>query len=147
MKRYFEKLFRHKYVAGFSAVEALLATALFALIAVAISGSLIYGQQSGTLAHDRIQAALLADEGLEAVRSISDDSFTNLTDGTYGLQISGNQWVFSGSSDSSGVFTRQVTIATVDASRKNITSTVTWQETPQRTGTVAMETRFTAWAE
>lgn len=137
-----EKNFR-----GFSAVEVLLATALFSIIAAAISGSLIYGQQSTANAGSLSQAAFLADEGIEVVRNIRNDSFANLTDGTYGLVISGNQWIFSGSSDTVGQFTRQVVISTMDSTRKTIASTVTWQQTPSRTGTITITTRLTAWQE
>jgi hypothetical protein len=74
-----------------------------------------------------------------------DDTFSNLTDGTHGLAVSGGEWVFSGSSDTTGIFTRDVAITTIDASRKGITATIFWQQTPQRTGQVTLESRVTNW--
>jgi hypothetical protein len=87
----------------------------------------------------------LAEEGLEAVRNLRDGTFTNLTSGTYGLAISNGKWMLSGSSDTTGIFTRQITVSSLDAQRKQITSTVTWQQTPQRTGTVTLTGTLTNW--
>lgn len=130
---------------GFSLVEVLLSVSVFALIVTALTGGLIYGQQSTAISGMRSRAALLADEGLEAARNIRDENFSNLTDGAYGLAISGNQWDFSGTSDVTDIFTRAVTISAVDANRKLVTSTVTWQQNPQRTGSVILTTYLTNW--
>lgn len=130
---------------GFSLVEILLAVSIFGLMVTALAGGFIYGQQSTALAGMRSRAAILADEGLEAVRNIRDENFTNLTDGTYGLAISGNQWVFSGISDVTDIFTRAITISSVDANRKLVTSTVNWPQNPQRTGNVTLTTYLTNW--
>lgn len=130
---------------GFSLVEVLLAVAVFALIVSGLIGGLIYGQQSTALAGQHARAVMLADEGLEAVRNIRDAGFINLADGTYGLTTTGNQWNLSGSSDTTDIFTRQVIISTVDTKRKNITINVTWQQNPQRTGSVSVVTYLTNW--
>lgn len=130
---------------GFSLVEVLLSVAVFSLIVTALVGGLIYGQQSTALAGMRSRAALLADEGLESVRNIRDANFSNLTDGTFGLTTTGNQWNLSGSSDITDIFTRAVTVSAVDANRKLVTSTVTWQQNPQRTGNVTLATYLTNW--
>jgi len=132
---------------GFSLVEVLLAVSIFGLIVVALVGGLIYGQESTAVAGARSRAVMLADEGLEAVRNIRDESFANLPDdGPHGLTILSNKWSFSGSSDTTDdIFTRTITISTVDANRKQVTSTVSWQQTPQRTGSVTLTTYFTAW--
>lgn len=131
---------------GFSLVEVLLAVSVFGLIVTGLIGGLIYGQQSTALAGQRARAAILADEGLEAVRNIRDENFTNLTDDTpHGLAISDNKWILLGTSDTTDIFTRAITISTVDANRKQITSTVTWQQNPQRTGLVSAVTYLTNW--
>jgi len=130
---------------GFSLVEVLLSVALFALVVTALAGGLIYGQQSTALAGARARAAALVDEGLEAVRNIRDANFSNLTDGTYGLTTTGNQWNLSGASDTTDIFTRQIVISTVDTKRKNVTATVSWQQNPQRTGQVQVVTYLTNW--
>lgn len=131
---------------GFSLVEVLLAVSIFGLIVTALVGGLIFGQQSTALAGARSRATILADEGLEAVRNIRDENFSNLTDGAFGLAISANQWVFSGTSDTTDIFTRAITISAIDANRKLVTSTVTWQQNPQRTGSVTLTTYLSNWA-
>src|SRR5262245_8976897 len=113
---------------GFSVVEVLLAATVFGFLVAALSGAIIYGRSSTVIAGDRARANLLAEEGLEAVRNIRDHAYTNLVDTTptAGLAQSSNQWVFSGASDVTGIYTRTITISSVDSTRKLITSTVTW---------------------
>ncbi|MBI5356235.1 prepilin-type N-terminal cleavage/methylation domain-containing protein [Candidatus Collierbacteria bacterium] len=141
-----KKLISYNLQAGFSLVEVLLAVSVFALIVTGLVGGLIYGQQSTALAGQRARAAVLADEGLEAVRNIRDENYSNLTDGTFGLAISANQWVFSGTSDATDIFTRAVTISAAGANRKLVTSAVTWQQNPQRDGSVTLTTYLSNWA-
>lgn len=130
---------------GFTLLEAILSGALFIIIATAVIGGLINGRESTALAGARGRAALLAEEGLEAARNIRDNSFANLVDGTYGLATTSNQWTLAGSSDAIDGFTRQITIGTVDADTKSITSTVTWQQNLQRMGTTTLNTQLTNW--
>ncbi len=130
---------------AFSLVEIILALAILALLAVALVGNFIYSQESAVVAGAKSRAAFLAEEGLEATRNIRDADFANLVDGNYGLATSGNQWIFSGSQDVTGVYTRQIQISTPSANRKQIISQVTWQQTPQRTGVVSLTTYLTNW--
>lgn len=137
---------RHSYrQRGFSLVEVLLAVSVFALIVTALTGGLIYGQQSTAVSGQRAKATFLAEEGLEAVRNIRDASFSNLTNGTFGLSTAGNQWSLSGSSDTTDIFTRAIAISSVDADRKQVVSTVTWQQTPSQNGSVTLSTYLTQW--
>ncbi len=130
---------------GFSLVEVILSSAVFVLLVTALVGAYLYGQEATALAGNRARANMLAEEGLEAVRNIRDENFSNLIDGTYGLSTSGNQWNLSGLQDTSDIFTRSVSISSADANRKNIVSTVTWQQNPQRTGTVSLASHLTFW--
>lgn len=132
---------------GFSLVEILLAVSIFGLLVTALVGGLIYGQESTALAGERARAVLLAEEGLEAVRNIRDAGFTNLTDGPHGLAIAANTWTLSGTSDTTDIFTRSLVISSVDATRKLITSTVSWPQNPQRTGSVVLTTYLTYWTK
>lgn len=111
---------------GFSAVEVLLAATVFGILVTALIGALVYGRQSTALSGERQRATMLAEEGIEAARNLRDAAYTNLADGTYGLVQAGSTWTLSGSSDTSGIFTRSLTIASVDTQRKNVTATVTW---------------------
>src|SRR3989344_9157168 len=113
---------------GFSIIEVLLGAALLSLFVSAMVGSVVYGEQVTAVSGDRNRAALLSDEGLEAVRNIRDDAFANLTDSTFGLTTVGNQWNLSGASDTTGIFTRalMITTATSSALAKDISETITW---------------------
>ncbi len=130
---------------GFLLVEIILTSALFLLFVSAFAGVFYYGIQSSSFAGDRSRAVMVAEEGLEAVRSIKNTNFSNLVDGTYGLTFSGNTWSFLGTQDVSGAFTRQVTITSAGVNRKNVVVTVTWQQTPDRAGSVSIPARFSNW--
>lgn len=130
---------------GVSLVEIVLASAVFALLVAALGGSFVYGRESVRLSGDRSRAIFLASEGLEAVRNIRDNNFTNLSDGTFGLATSSNQWILSGSSDTVGIFTRQITISSINADTKQVASQVTWQQNPQRVGNITLYTYLTDW--
>lgn len=132
---------------GFSLVEVLLAVSIFALLITGIAGALIFGQDSTRIFGETARATFLAEEGLEATRNIRDDKFTNLTDGTFGLVISGGVWTFSGSSDTTGIFTRSIAISTIDTKRKRVVSTVTWQQNQQRPGSVVLTTNLDKWRQ
>jgi Tfp pilus assembly protein PilV len=131
---------------GFSLVEVVLAGAVFGLLVSALVTAYLFGQEATATAGQRARAEGLADEGLEAVRNIRDDNYSNLTDGNHGLAIAGGIWTFSGVSDATDIFTRQVAISSVDADRKLVVSTVSWQQTPQRTGSVSATTYLTNWS-
>lgn len=139
------KFMKGNYAHGFSVVEVLLAVSIFALIVTALFGAYFYGQEASVLAGNRTRAAIFAEEGLEATRNIRDAGFVNLTDGTHGLSIAGNQWTFSGSSDTSGIFTRSIAVSSLDSHRKQVASTVTWQQNPQRIGTISLVAELTEW--
>ena len=131
---------------GFSVVEVLLAAVVFGFLVSGLIGAIVYGRASSESAGDRGQANLLAEEGIEATRNIGTAAYANLVDGTYGLVRSGNQWTLSGSSDTSGIYTRQIVVATAAANRKSITSTVTWLQPGGTTGSVTLTSRLVNWA-
>jgi len=131
---------------GISLIETILAIAVLSLLLGGISGVFLYGQESTQYSGQLARASFLADEGLEALRSIRNNNFSSLSAGTYGLDSSGGQWSLSGSSDITGIFTREIIISSVDADRFDVTSRITWQRLT-RSGEVSGVTRFTNWAE
>ena len=128
---------------GQSLVEALVAIGVF-LISISAIIFLIFAAQSISVDTKINQAASdYASEGIEATRSIRNRNWNELIYGEYGLLFSGNQWIFSGASDSKNNLTRKITIATQASDIKNIKSSITWQtETsrPQRIELVALVT-------
>ncbi len=136
---------KNKKISGFSLIEVMLSISIFSLIVSVFVGSILFGEESTSLAGKRARASFLAEEGIEVVRNIRDENFSNLSDGDYGLAILGNQWIFSGVSDSTDIFTRSINIQTIDVDRKLITSTVTWQQNASRDGQVILTTYLTKW--
>lgn len=134
--------------AGFSLLEVLLSVAILTLTVTALSGILIYGRQSSAVAADRERALLIAREAQEAVRTIRNNDFSalsSLADGVYGLALSGNVWTLCTCTDSVGQFSRQVELTSVDATTQRVDVTVSWQQTPTRTGTVETSFELTDW--
>ncbi len=113
---------------GFSVVEAIIATSIFALITTSMIGILIYVNNSAQFAGSKQRALLIAEEGLEAVRNIRDSGFDELDDGTTGIRSAGNLWSFFGADNNIEEFTRVIEISSVDSNTKEIVSTVSWEE-------------------
>ncbi len=136
---------RIKNEGGFSPVEVLLAASIFGFLTVALIGAIVYGRTSTATAGERVRAQALAEEGAEAVRNMRDAAFSNIPDGTYGIAQSANVWTLSGTSDVTGIFTRQVVISTVDSVRKNVVVTVSWAQ-GSATVQTAVTSRLTNWS-
>lgn len=133
--------------AGQSLVEVILATSILAVLTTVFTFAFIYGNETAILAGSQNRASLLAEEGLEVVRNIRDENFNNLQDGNFGLEISGGQWQLVPGADTMDIYTRQITISSVgdSTSTKDVSSTVTWQQNLQRTGSVTLNARFFNW--
>src|SRR6185369_8730762 len=108
-----------------------------------MSGGFAFAIQSTQIFAIKNKASSIAEEGLEAVRSIRNESFANLVDGNYGLSQSGNKWIFSGTSDTVGSYTRVIQIATADSTTKTVLSTVAWSSPV--VGSVSYLTYLTNW--
>mgnify|MGYP001572188924 FL=1 len=130
---------------GFSLIEAVLAVSLFSLVLLALISAIVYGRESIALSGIRSRALLIAEEGQEAIRNLRDEKFSNLVDGTYGLATSSNQWVLSGTSDVTDIFTRQIQIGTINSHTKIATTTVTWQPKEGRSGQITLTSYLTEW--
>ncbi len=131
---------------SFSLLEVILAVSVFSIVVTSLISAFIYGKESTMLALNRSKATLLAEEGLEAVRNIRDENFSNLIDGTYGLSVVSNQWILSANSDTTEIFTRQIVISTTGSDTKQIIANVNWQQNLQRNGVVSLTTYLTNWA-
>lgn len=132
---------------GFSAIEIILASTMLLVLTTVFANAVISGTEGTLLSAARTHATYFAEEGLEAVRNIKEESFSNLTDGTYGLATSSNRWIFSGSQDVNDIFTRQLRISTVDANTKKIESSVSWQQNLQRNASTTLATYLTNWTQ
>ncbi len=116
--------------------EVFVALGLLVAGAFAIGGMATSIKLLNKYGTDGLRAAFLAQEGLEAARSIRDGNFELLTDGAYGIATSSARWVFSGASDSQSGFTRVVTVAAINERQKKITSVVTWPKSSVSVSTI-----------
>ncbi|MDO8584748.1 MAG: hypothetical protein Q7R85_01350 [bacterium] len=130
---------------GQSLVEVLVAIGIFLVITGSVVTMISGGQDLLSDTTQATQSAEYAAEGLEAVRAIRDADWGALTDGTHGITLSGNDWQFSGSSDARDIYTRSVSVATVDANTKIATTTVTWMTDPLRPQRIEIAQTLTAW--
>jgi len=126
-------------------VELLLAAAVFGVVSLGLIGTVIYGRESMASSNDHDQGAYLAGEGLDAARNIANSSYAALTVGTHGITVSGGQWALSGTSDTTGIFTRVLTVASAGTNRLLVTSTVTWPLQGNGTGSVTLTARIGNW--
>lgn len=132
---------------GFSIIEVLLAGTIIGFLVVTLVGALIYGIESTQVGGSRSRGIFLADEGFEASRNIRDNNFNNLTVGNHGIGTTGPQWFFSGTSDLTDIFTRQLNVvwSGLGTGVKIATSTMSWAETAQRNISSILTTYLTDW--
>ena len=130
---------------GFSLIEVLLAVTIFGLVVVALGGVFFYGQEASTLAKNRDEAVRFAQEGLEITRMLRDKDGSLLVAGVYGIAETGTGWEFVSGSTSRDGFTRTIKITEEFENVWGIISEVTWQQTPVRVGSMAVESLLTNW--
>ena len=132
---------------GFMTVEVIVA---IAIIVVAVLAAMTVTQKSVSVSRQSLhvsQANFLLEEGAEVVRVLRDNAWSNisgLTDGTsYYPTFSTGSWTLSTTLSTVGIFTRTITVASVnrdatsgdisvsgtnDPGTKLITVTVSWNE-------------------
>lgn len=126
-------------------MEALLAVALFAMLVTTLASAVLYGQQVTAMAGNRVQAALLANEGRVAVESLRDINYAGLSAGVYGLSRAEGEWVLTDDPDVTGIFTRTLSLTDIGPDTKRLTVQVVWQQTAVRSGEVLVETQLSDW--
>jgi len=134
---------------GQSLIELLIAAGIFVMTVSVVASLLIDGYISNLQASQNSQAIFLTEEGLEAVRSIRDNNWNDLTSGSHGISISQNQWIFQGEeeniSDKLPEGVRKVIVESIGVDRKKVTSQVTWKIPPAKSTKIELVTYFTNW--
>ena len=134
---------------GQSLVELVVAIGIFVTVIAGLIFFVFDSFFAGRLSYDLIKANLLAEEGIEAARSIRDNKFSNLIAGNHGLAISGGHWIFQGNEEdlSSQLNNgkRVVLIEDIDSNRKKITSNVSWSFTENRPEEIKLVSYLTNW--
>ena len=148
------------HLAGFSLIEIIIAIAIFSLILAGGLTGFIPVLNQNRQSTEITQANRLAEEGLEAVRSIRNRDFNLLSNGNKGVGISNNLWTFSGTTDITDKFTRQISITvanrdaggslvatggTTDPDTWLIKSLVTWNYGVGETKQFSLNTILTNW--
>ena len=139
------------YEKGQFLIELIIAIGIFVIVASSLAFLIFSSYTVGRLSSEVTQANLLAEEGLEAARSIRDNSWNDLILGDYGLDNSTGYWKFLGASEIiDGKFTRITEVTEIDPDnpdpdRKKVTSKVTWQFTEARPQEVKLVTYLTNW--
>lgn len=129
---------------GFSLIEVILAAALFGIYASALLGILAYGNETAARAADRARSVFLAEEGLEAARSLRSVSWDSIADGQWGITSTPSGWTLLPAGDSVGRFNRQITISSIDNSTKKIITSVSWLQGGSPV-TTTLSTLLTNW--
>ncbi len=129
-------------------VELVLASAVMLILMTSSAGIMSLTERMAEESSRQAQAVSIAEEGIQAVISIGDRSWTDMAVGTHGLAIQSSpaMWVFQGVSDANGDFTRTVTVSQVDTDTRKITVTVTWHPQSTRTAAVSEQILLTDWA-
>lgn len=130
-------------------IEAMLSIAVFFIIATATIGVFLHVTESSKQSVEYVAATGLLQEGIEAVRSIRNREYSELVNGSHGLQTASGYYEFSGTSETIGSFTRTITVedvyrnsgltgdidtsGTLDSSTKKITVNVYWNTLASKT--------------
>lgn len=146
---------------GQSVVEVMLAAGLFVIFSAGIVTAVLGGLDNNRVAGEQTIANQLASEGLEAVRSIKNQAYTNLVNSTgTGVAVTGGVWSFSGTNNIFDKYTRVITVndvlrdingnivasgGTLDPDTKKVISTVSWNVNSARANSVVLTTYLTNW--
>lgn len=145
---------------GVSIVEILVVVAVLGSTLASLLGLANFSLGASVLSRQTSQAAALAQEGMEVVRSIRDNAGWNqVTNGSHGLSANDAGWSFLGTADNIDIFSRTVLIEDVqrdaednivssggtnDLNTKKATVTVSWQE-KGRSREVKLSAYLTNW--
>lgn len=136
---------------GQSLLEAVLALAIFAFIAGALVTTVTGSFISLNYGRDYLEAVTLADEALEAARSVRDGAWNELVLNTAVATSSSGEWqLLNGASETLGKFTRTLTFAPgsggpSDLHAKLVSAKVVWPTEMGVEQEVARQTYLTNW--
>jgi len=102
---------------GFSLIEVIIALGIFAILAAGVFNVATSSYRNFYSTGDKQSLTEYAQEGIEAVRAIRDNSWQDIEDASgsnHGLVKTNGYWQFSGTSDTFGDLTRVVTISDVE---------------------------------
>ncbi|MBI4252822.1 hypothetical protein HY623_01420 [Candidatus Uhrbacteria bacterium] len=98
---------------GQTILEIVIALAIFIFISSALASLILGGLHGVAQGSQHLEADALAQEGMEALRSIKNGAWNELSQSPAGVRVSGGEWILSGASDSMPPFTRTITLDAV----------------------------------
>ncbi len=117
---------QHPTQSGQSMTEVVVALAVITMGFLAVGAMIVPAARTTQGGLARLQATFIAEEGIEAVRSIRNAGFADVSPGVHGLQVADGRFEFVVGSDSEDQFTRSVEVVDLDVSTKQVTSIVVW---------------------
>lgn len=130
---------------GQALIEVIIAITIFAMV-VSVGFALFdYEVRQITENQQAVRAWAMAQEGIDAVRSIRDRGWASLTPGTYGLTLSGGVWSFQATSDTQTGLSRSVTITDRAANERDVRVDISWTLSGSRPRTTSASTILTNW--
>lgn len=109
---------------GFSILDIIVAVGLITVLITLTAYPLLSSSKSTFIIGKKSQALALANEAVNAVRSIRDSNFSALIPGTYGLAKQDGNWVLVNGSDVTDDLTRQILVENIDSYTRRVTVTV-----------------------
>lgn len=150
-------------IQGMSLIEAIIALAIFSMIAAVIITMSMGGFNALTQGDDQSTAEFLTQEAMEAIKSIREGAWNELAYGQSSIDIVSNQWTLNGegTSETIGKFTRNITFTDVcrdaldeivecpgsftDINSKLVTVEVDWQTNTGKSNSVVQSLYLTNW--
>ncbi len=126
-------------------IEVVLAIGLLAVFASTLFAYISTQLLIASGSRRSLAAIEQAQEGLEAIRTIRDSGWANLTPGAHGLSLATSTWALQGVSDSSDGFTRVLTVTDLSESEKQVVSTVSWTDAQGRARLISLTTTVSDW--
>ncbi len=134
---------------GQSLIELIVALGILVIIVSGITFLILNTYTLNREADERTRAVFIAEEGLEAVRSIRDNDWGDLpSDGDYCIALSGGNWIFDPNPPPCSQidkFNRTITIQDLSQNKKRVSSQVTWDFEEGKTRDVSLVSFFTNW--
>ena len=139
----------NKYSKGQSLLELIISVGIFVAVIASLVFFVLDSYLANRLSQEMTKADFLAEEGIEAARSIRDNNYSDLLVGSHGLALFSGHWIFQGtnenlSSELNGGI-RSILIEDVGINRKRITSTVSWNFTENRPEEIKLVSYLTNW--
>ncbi len=143
---------------GFGIIEIVVALGLFAVVGVTGITMVLHSFTANRLGNEQTLASNITSSGLEIVRNIKTQNWSNLVAGTYGLKNTAGIWSLSTLPETWDKYTRTVTIAdsqrdglgnivdsggSADPNTKKVTVSTGWNVGAARNNSVILSEYFT----